>query len=528
MLQHKTQEEDKLAKLLTDKQSLNNHHEESQALESAMEMLKRLEADAQKMETVQQNFPKKQEDFIKLYETLKDYATRWRELNVREQMLESGEQNQKEFANIESDRKELVSLIEECIERITKGYEVLQRYQENFDDVNDVLLCVLRGDKQSMTKLFGQPPKSIKEMGLDDLWIEIQAINSEVKRGFTKIPILIDTIPQIATNQFVSPRSPRLATPTTPRSENFDEERKELQKKIDSLEQELNKKKIMFDSVTRDRKKLENEVKLLSEQNLKLRKLAEGETSPSPRSNSLTKHSPRPTNSPKGKETEEMKILRVTVQQLSQKNERLQKELEASKERDEQDKLQLSKNQSIVDSLNNQIKKLMENTSKEVQITLEQNGVEKEKVSKLEAEVESLQKTVQGLTEKLKESAPVQSTGKKDLDTMLLQEMTKEMDQMKQKYETEIANLKSILERPKQKPVVPSLTLNTSDSDISHQPFAARMELFKGLDQTPKGNDSSRVKAMKSGRKTDEKLREEVQELRKIVERYKSESKLKQ
>jgi hypothetical protein len=47
--------------------------------------------------------------------------------------------------------------------------------------------------------------------------------------------------------------------------------------RINQLEQELNKKKIMFDTVTRDRKKLEGEVKHLMEQNIKLKRVVGGD-----------------------------------------------------------------------------------------------------------------------------------------------------------------------------------------------------------------------------------------------------------
>jgi hypothetical protein len=142
----------------------------------------------QKMETVQHNFPKKQEDFLKIYDTLKEHVSKWRELKAREQKLESNEANQKEFATIESDRKEILNSIDECSARLSKGYEVLNRYQHNFDEAHDVLQCVLRGDSYSMVKLFGASPKSIEDMGLEDMMTEIDALEKEVKEQKLVIP----------------------------------------------------------------------------------------------------------------------------------------------------------------------------------------------------------------------------------------------------------------------------------------------------------------------------------------------------
>lgn len=65
------------------------------------------------------------------------------------------------------EKKKITETIDECIQRMRKGHEILLRYQQNCDEADDVLNCVLRGDTVSMTKLFGPSPKSIKEMHID-------------------------------------------------------------------------------------------------------------------------------------------------------------------------------------------------------------------------------------------------------------------------------------------------------------------------------------------------------------------------
>jgi hypothetical protein len=104
---------------------------------------------------------------------------------------------------------------------------------------------------------------------------------------------------------------------------------------------------------------------------------------------------------------------------------------------------------------------------------------------------------------------------------------------LKQKYEKQIKELQSLMEDPNdhqevkklkaEKPIVPFLPLNGEEgSDISHQPFAARMELFKKFDG-PTEIKSGRM-SIKSSRKTEEeKLRDEVADLKIVLERYKNE-----
>jgi regulator of replication initiation timing len=132
----------------------------------------------------------------------------------------------------------------------------------------------------------------------------------------------------------------------------------------------------------------------------------------SPRSSGI-KNSPRTINSPRGnaasnvplpkKDNEELKILKVSIQQLTQKNDKLQKDLDTVNEKAEQDKVQLSKCQSAIDSLKEQNRQLMANTSKEAQIQIEQNSAEREKVSKLESQVENLTQQICDMTTKMNE-----------------------------------------------------------------------------------------------------------------------------
>lgn len=95
---------------------------------------------------------------------------------------------------------------------------------------------------------------------------------------------------------------------------------------------------------------------------------------------------------------------------------------------------------------------------------------------------------------------------------------------MKKKYKNKIDNLRQRVDNTahlpshkhrtslpltesKPKPTVPVLPLNNEEAehDISHQPFAARMELFKGLDI----NNSARTSS-KGGVKNEEKSKEEI------------------
>ncbi|KAL0476981.1 gxcJJ [Acrasis kona] len=309
MQQNKSQEEEKLCKLLTDQQSHDNDPEESAAREKAMYIIKNLEQYVNKKETVQYNFGDKQHDFLKIYASFKELVKKYESIQEQCSLMDP-ESNQKLVHDKELEMNQIYEQIKDCMDRLHKGMEILERYQDHANEADDVLNCVLRKDTYTMDKLFGAQVCNLQSMGAYERMSEVEEFgkNQIMKRihmdANGQAPLFMDIASSNTIQQQQQQPSPRTPTTTattiksSPRTQQSTQQHDHLINKVDQLEKELRAKKIMFDAVTRERKKFEMEVKEL---NMKLKHYQNhgnnGSASPrslaSPRNNS--QRSPYPT-----------------------------------------------------------------------------------------------------------------------------------------------------------------------------------------------------------------------------------------